>query len=65
MSENNNMNSILSEEDLENISGGATLKIQKMRIACVHCGHPFMADISKPSAICTNPLCKKINYFSG
>ena len=65
MSEIKNMNSTLSDKDLENISGGATAKVQTMKIACVHCGRPFNADVSKSFAICPNPTCKKINYFSG
>ncbi len=65
MSDNNNTNYMLREEDLENISGGKTVKIQIMKIACIHCGIPFNVDVSKPSAICSNPKCKKINYFSG
>lgn len=56
-------NIILSDEELQAVTGGANKKIKFMKVACTKCSKVFEVNTECSSAKC--PFCKMIHSFAG
>lgn len=54
---------ILTETELENITGGANKKIKFMKVACQKCSKNFEVNMDATIAKC--PFCKTLHTFEG
>lgn len=54
---------IFDEEELSDVTGGATFGRDVVRVACSHCGRFFPVKLSHSRVKC--PYCKEINTFEG
>ena len=54
---------MIDDEDLSDVTGGATFGTDVIRVACSHCGRYFPIKISHSRVKC--PYCQEINTFEG